>query len=40
MHAGRIQIFPDRRQCFVGSSLVTLTAKEFDLLFELMKAER
>ena len=38
MHAGRIQIFPERRQCFVASSLVTLTAKEFDLLFELMKA--
>jgi len=38
MHAGRLRIFPERRQCFVGSTLVTLTAKEFDLLFELMKA--
>ena len=38
MHAGRIQIFPERRQCFVGSTLIPLTAKEFDLLFELMKA--
>jgi two-component system phosphate regulon response regulator PhoB len=38
MHAGRIQIFPERRQCFVGSDLIALTAKEFDLLFELMKA--
>jgi DNA-binding response OmpR family regulator len=38
MHVGRIQVFPDRRQCFVGTTLVTLTAKEFDLLFELMKA--
>jgi two-component system phosphate regulon response regulator PhoB len=38
MHVGRIQVFPDRRQCFVGSTLITLTAKEFDLLFELMKA--
>jgi two-component system phosphate regulon response regulator PhoB len=38
MHAGRIQVFPERRQCFIDSSLVTLTAKEFDLLYELMKA--
>jgi DNA-binding response OmpR family regulator len=38
MHIGKVQVFPDRRQCFVGSILVTLTAKEFDLLFELMKA--
>jgi len=38
LHAGRIQIFPERRQCFVGPDLVTLTAKEFDLLFELIKA--
>lgn len=38
MHAGRIQVLPDRRQCFIGDTLVTLTAKEFDLLYELMKA--
>jgi two-component system phosphate regulon response regulator PhoB len=38
MHVGRIQVFPDRRQSFVGTTLITLTAKEFDLLFELMKA--
>ena len=38
MHVGRIQVLPERRQCFVGDSLVTLTAKEFDLLHELMKA--
>jgi two-component system, OmpR family, phosphate regulon response regulator PhoB len=38
MHAGRIQILPERRQCFVDSTLVSLTAKEFDLLLELMKA--
>ena len=38
MHVGRVQVFPDRRQCFVGSTVVTLTAKEFDLLFELLKA--
>ena len=35
---GRIQLYPERRQCFVGSQAVTLTAKEFDLLQELMRA--
>jgi len=38
MYVGSIQVLPDRRQCFAGTNLVTLTAKEFDLLFELMKA--
>jgi two-component system phosphate regulon response regulator PhoB len=38
MHSGRIQVFPERRQCFIGDSLISLTAKEFDLLHELMKA--
>jgi len=38
MHVGRVQVLPDRRQCLVGSTVVTLTAKEFDLLFELLKA--
>jgi len=38
MHIGKIQVFPDRRQCFVGTTLITLTAKEFELLLELMKA--
>jgi len=38
MHIGNIEIFPDRRQCFVKSTAVGLTAKEFDLLHELMKA--
>jgi two-component system phosphate regulon response regulator PhoB len=38
LHAGRIQLLPDRRQCFVNSALISLTAKEFDLLYELMKA--
>jgi two-component system phosphate regulon response regulator PhoB len=38
MHAGRIQVFPERRQCFIGTELLSLTAKEFDLLYELMKA--
>jgi two-component system phosphate regulon response regulator PhoB len=38
IHAGRIQVFPERRQCFIDNSLVSLTAKEFDLLYELMRA--
>ncbi len=33
-----IQLYPDRRQCFVGKNQVVLTAKEFDLLNELMRA--
>jgi two-component system phosphate regulon response regulator PhoB len=33
-----IQVYPERRQCFVGNELVSLTLKEFDLLQELMKA--
>ena len=37
MHVGRIRVFPERRQCFIGSALILLTAKEFDLLHELMK---
>ena len=32
LHAGHIQLFPERRQCFTNSNLVPLTAKEFDLL--------
>jgi two-component system phosphate regulon response regulator PhoB len=38
MHVGNIEVFPDRRQCFVKSNPILLTAKEFDLLHELMKA--
>ena len=38
MRVGRVQLFPERRQCFIGDALVSLTAKEFDLLYELMKA--
>ncbi len=38
LRAGRIQLYPERRQCFVGGQAVTLTAKEFDLLQELMRA--
>ena len=33
-----IQIYPERRQCFVANQPITLTAKEFDLLLELMRA--
>ena len=36
LRLGQIQVYPDRRQCFVGNLRVQLTAKEFDLLNELM----
>ena len=39
VRTGNIQIYPDRRQCFVGAETVVLTAKEFDLLLELMRAD-
>ena len=38
LRAGRVQIYPERRQCFVENRSISLTAKEFDLLHELMKA--
>ena len=38
LRVGQIQVYPQRRQCFVGKNPIALTAKEFDLLFELMKA--
>jgi two-component system phosphate regulon response regulator PhoB len=38
LRAGRILVYPDRRQCFVGRDVIPLTAKEFDLLYELMRA--
>lgn len=38
LRVGRIQLYPDRRQCFVATELVALTVKEFDLLYELMRA--
>jgi len=38
LRIGNIQLYPDRHQCFVGNEQVTLTAKEFDLLYELMRA--
>lgn len=38
LHLGKIQLYPERRQCFVASQSVMLTVKEFDLLEELMRA--
>ena len=38
LRSGKIQLYPERRQCFVASNLIVLTAKEFDLLQELMRA--
>ena len=38
LRIGRIRLFPQRRQVVAGSRSVTLTAKEFDLLQELMRA--
>jgi len=35
----KIQVYPERRQCFVGTQPVELTAKEFDLLHELMRGK-
>jgi DNA-binding response OmpR family regulator len=37
MRFGDIQIYPERRQCFVGKKRIPLTVKEFDLLHELMR---
>jgi two-component system, OmpR family, phosphate regulon response regulator PhoB len=38
LRIGRIQLFPGRRQVSAGNRSVILTAKEFDLLHELMRA--
>ena len=38
LRIGNIQLHPKRRQCFAGVNSVVLTAKEFDLLQELMRA--
>jgi|SoiMethySBSTD1v2_1073268.scaffolds.fasta_scaffold846030_2 two-component system phosphate regulon response regulator PhoB len=38
LRLGNIRLYPDRRQCFVGNHGIDLTAKEFDLLQELMRA--
>jgi DNA-binding response OmpR family regulator len=35
---GKIRLYPERRQCFVGNRQIVLTAKEFDLLEELLRA--
>jgi two-component system phosphate regulon response regulator PhoB len=38
LHLGKIRLYPERRQCFVSGRQVVLTAKEFDLLEQLMRA--
>jgi two-component system phosphate regulon response regulator PhoB len=38
MRVGKIQVYPERRQCFVANLQVILTAKEFDLLQALIQA--
>jgi two-component system, OmpR family, phosphate regulon response regulator PhoB len=38
LRIGRIRLFPQRREVVAGSRSITLTAKEFDLLQELMRA--
>jgi two-component system phosphate regulon response regulator PhoB len=38
LRSGDIQLYPERRQVFIGSAQIVLTAKEFDLLQELMRA--
>jgi two-component system, OmpR family, phosphate regulon response regulator PhoB len=38
LHAANVDIYPERRQCIAAGATVTLTVKEFDLLYELMKA--
>ena len=38
LRAANVEIYPDRRQCIASGSAVSLTVKEFDLLYELIKA--
>jgi two-component system, OmpR family, phosphate regulon response regulator PhoB len=38
LRVGRVQLYPERRQCFAGKEAIALTVKEFDLLYELMRA--
>ena len=38
LHAANVDIYPERRQCIAAGATVALTVKEFDLLYELMKA--
>jgi two-component system phosphate regulon response regulator PhoB len=39
LRAGQVEIYPERRQCFAAGTAVNLTAMEFDLIHELMKAK-
>jgi DNA-binding response OmpR family regulator len=39
LQLGRIRVYPERRQCFLGSRQIVLTAKEFDLLLELLRGQ-
>ena len=38
VNVGSLQLDPGKRQCSVGGKSVTLTAKEFDLVYELIRA--
>jgi len=38
LHAANVDIYPERRQCIAAGAAVALTVKEFDLLYELIKA--
>jgi two-component system phosphate regulon response regulator PhoB len=38
LHLGRIELYPDRHECFVGKRQIALTAKEFNLLEHLIRA--
>ncbi|HLH30203.1 MAG TPA: response regulator transcription factor, partial [Terriglobia bacterium] len=38
LRAGRIQLSPERREVLIDDEPIVLTAKEFDLLYELMRA--
>src|SRR5207302_4506070 len=37
LRVGKLQLFPERRQVLSGNRAITLTAKEFELLQELMR---
>jgi two-component system phosphate regulon response regulator PhoB len=37
LRLGDIEVYPERRQCFVRKKPVALTVKEFDLLYELLR---
>jgi len=38
LRAANVDMYPERRQCIAAGAPVSLTVKEFDLLYELMKA--